>query len=326
MSAIIEQKVVRSAVVAHVWEVAMAAVDRLRTAAPGWVVAALALYIGGVIIVGARWRGFLRMVGGDVSTVRASLATLGGIAIGNLTPSSRLAGEVCRMTLGGAGTPLTWRQLVIATGWDRLSELPPIAVLVIMGAFAARDLAAAWRAFAVAGAVAAVAAVIAIGIARRRAAAASPSWIEQITRHRCDRRVLATGVAWSTAMWLQDGLRLTCATLAFGVVLSPTRVAALAVVAMLGGLVPTIGGVGAVEGGLVSGLIAFGVDMPSAAAITAVERAISFGFSTTAGGAVVMLLGGRSLWAAVSARNQAGKPAAILPTVTPDRSEPAALH
>jgi uncharacterized membrane protein YbhN (UPF0104 family) len=65
---------------------------------------------------------------------------------------------------------------------------------------------------------------------------------------------------------------------------------------MLGALVPTLGGLGAVEGGLVAGLAAFGVDLPTAAAITAIERAISYGFSTGAGLIVIALLGGRSLW------------------------------
>ena len=44
------------------------------------------------------------------------------------------------------------------------------------------------------------------------------------------------------------------------------------------------------------GLMAFGVDLPTAAAVTAIERAISYGFSTLAGGLVIALFGGRSLW------------------------------
>ena len=49
---------------------------------------------------------------------------------------------------------------------------------------------------------------------------------------------------------------------------------------MLGGVVPGVAGLGPVEGGLVAGLMAFGVDLPTAAAVTALERAISYGFST----------------------------------------------
>ena len=103
-------------------------------------------------------------------------------------------------------------------------------------------------------------------------------------------------------MWLQDVLRLTCVTLAFGVSLSTTQIATLSMLAMLGGIVPAVAGLGPVEGGLVAGLMVFGVDLPTAAAITALERAISYGFSTSAGAVVVALLGGRSLWHAARRR------------------------
>ena len=97
-------------------------------------------------------------------------------------------------------------------------------------------------------------------------------------------------------MWLQDFLRLTCVTLAFDVRLSPTKIATLCILAMLGGVLPGVAGLGPVEGGLVAGLMAFGVDLPTAAAVTALERGISYGFSTASGGVVIALLGGRSMW------------------------------
>jgi uncharacterized membrane protein YbhN (UPF0104 family) len=57
-----------------------------------------------------------------------------------------------------------------------------------------------------------------------------------------------------------------------------------------------------VEGGLVAGLIAFGVDVPTAAAITVLERAISYGLSTAAGAVVIARFGGAQLWHAARAR------------------------
>ena len=48
--------------------------------------------------------------------------------------------------------------------------------------------------------------------------------------------------------------------------------------------------------------MAFGVDLPTSAAVTALERAISYGFGTAAGGAVIALLGGRSMWIGVRRR------------------------
>jgi uncharacterized membrane protein YbhN (UPF0104 family) len=307
--------------VTQLWSVLRASLDRLATATPGWVFAALALYVASLFIVGVRWRGFVRMLGGDIGTLRATLATLGGIAIGNLTPSSRLAGEACRMSLARVDGNVTWPQIGIATAWDRLSEIPPIAVLSIVAAFAVGRTSAARRWSVLAAAITIlVVAVIGLRRVRRTPPANRPGWLRNLSLQRCDSRIFAIGVGWSTLLWLQDVLRLTCAARALGIMLSPSKMALLAVLAMLGGLVPTIGGLGAVEGGLMGGLVAFGVQVPTAAAITAVERAISFGFSTAAGAMVVTLLGGRSLLTVLRARDRS-RPLADLPEGTSRRSE-----
>jgi len=62
-----------------------------------------------------------------------------------------------------------------------------------------------------------------------------------------------------------------------------------------GGLVPTIGSVGAIEGSLVAGLMMCGATADTAVAITLVERAISYGLSTALGAASLAVLGGRAI-------------------------------
>jgi uncharacterized membrane protein YbhN (UPF0104 family) len=286
-----------------IWHTVADSVHRLSTADPRYVLAALALYVVSLFIAGARWRGFLRALGGDVSVTRATLATLGGIAAGNLAPSSRVGGEACRIGLVRLTGTATWRQATIAAVWDRLSELPPIVVLGVMALIAVRHLTSAWRTASIVGGVAVALILGGFGIARlRRSGIGLAGWRERLALDRVSGRVFAEGVGYSVLVWFQDVLRLTCATLAFGVTLSPTRIATLSMLAMLGGLVPAIGGLGPVEGSLVTGLMAFGVDVPTAAAITAVERAISYGFSTSAGALVIALIGGQSLWTAARAR------------------------
>ena len=284
-----------------IWHTVEISVRRLGTARPGYAVAALALYIASVFIVGARWRGFLRALGGEVGVVRATLATLGGLAAGNLTPAP--GGEACRIALVGQGGRATWQQATIAAVWDRLSELPPIIVLGGMALVAVRHLAVGWRTPAIIGGLAVALIAGAFAIARlRRSSFALAGWRERLAVDRVSGRVFAEGVGYASLVWLQDVLRLTCVTLAFGVVLSPTQIATLSILAMLGGIVPAIAGLGPVEGGLVAGLLAFGVDLPTAAAVTALERAISYAFSTSAGVIVIGLIGGRSVWNAVRGR------------------------
>lgn len=280
-----------------IWHVLGEGARRLMTARPGYILVALSLYVVSVVIVGARWRGFVRSLGGEVAVWRASLATLGGIAVNNLFPSGRLGGEACRIALVRQHGVVTWRQATVSAVWDRLSQIPAIAILVVLAVLAIKDLASNWRQLAALGGV--FLALIAAGIVirrLRRSERVAGAWREHLAFSRANLRVFAVAVGLSGLVFLQDVLRISCAALAFGVSLPPTRVAVLSIVALLGGLAPSIGGLGPVEGGLVAGLVAFGVDVPTAAAITAAERLISYGFSTSAGSAVVALLGGKRLW------------------------------
>jgi uncharacterized membrane protein YbhN (UPF0104 family) len=279
------------------WRIVADSLVRLSTARPGYAAAAFLLYVVSLFIAGARWRGFLRALGGEVGVMRATLATLGGIAAGNLTPAP--GGEACRIALVRLGGRATWQDATIAAIWDRLSELPPILVLSAMSLVAVGHLASSARAGGVAAGVLVVAAVVAFALRRlSRSGFVFAGWRDRLALDRVPLSLFVTGVSYSSALWLQDFLRLTCVTLAFGVDLPPTQIAALCVLAMLGGVVPGIAGLGPVEGGLVAGLTAFGVDLPTAAAVTALERAISYGFSTSAGAVVIAMFGGRSVWSA----------------------------
>ena len=76
----------------------------------------------------------------------------------------------------------------------------------------------------------------------------------------------------------------------------------LSMVVLVGGLFPTIGGLGAVEGGLTAALCLFGARLEQALAVTALERGISYVLATAAGGALLAALGGGSLWKAARGR------------------------
>jgi len=147
-----------------IWHTAAASVERLSTARPAYAATALLLYVVSVLIAGARWRGFLRAQGGEATVLRATLATLGGIAAGNLTPAP--GGEACRIGLVRLGGRATWTQATVAAVWDRLSELPPILVLGGMAFIAVRSLSPAWHWVWVVVAVAAALGVAAVAFRR----------------------------------------------------------------------------------------------------------------------------------------------------------------
>src|SRR5262245_19343792 len=149
-----------------IWQTVLAAVHRMTTARSPYVLAAVILYAGSLWIVGARWRRFIGAAGGAIGLRRATLATLGGVAAGNLTPSSRLAGEACRIALGRMAGTVTLRQASVAALWDRLSEVPPIAVLAVIGAVALRGFGRTARRLVFVGAL--LAAVVGTVVVLRR--------------------------------------------------------------------------------------------------------------------------------------------------------------
>jgi uncharacterized membrane protein YbhN (UPF0104 family) len=282
----------------------------LAAADPVYVAGVFALYVVSLFLVGARWRVFVRAVGGDVSILRATLSNLGGIAAGNISPATRVGGEACRIALVRQSGTVTWRQATIAAAWDRLAELPPVAVLAAVSVVVLRQLVPAGRAWALAIGAVAVIVAVAIGLKwLRRANHRLRQWADYLAADRVSVATYSTGAMLASLMWVQDVVRLACATRAVGLSLPASKLAALSMLGMLGGLVPGVAGLGPVEASLAAGLLAFGASPADAVAATAIERIISYGFSTAAGALTIALVSGRSVWTAIR------QPPAALPDV-----------
>src|SRR4051812_33261419 len=174
----------RPSSVQSIWHILVRSVDRLSDARPGYAAAAFALYVISLAIAGARWRGFLRALGGDVGVTRATLATVGGIAAGNLAPVP--GGEAGGIAVARMGGRATWQQATAAAVWDRLSEVPPIVVLTVVAVPAIGSLAARGRPTPVAiGVFLAAAAVVLFAAWRlRRSGVALTVWRERLAQHR----------------------------------------------------------------------------------------------------------------------------------------------
>lgn len=261
-----------------------------------WVAVALGLYLAAIIAGGLRWQVIVRALGGDIRTHYAVLATIATVFVNNVTPSGRLAGEACRIAITRLKGSITLPLGAVASLGDRLSDLPALAVLGFVSLPVLQPLVGGHlRTLIVA--VALLAAVVAILGPRVRSALRS--WV--LTRQRelggapVSARRVALVVGLGMVIWIEDLLRLMAVAAALDVSLGLPQASALCVMMVVGGMVPTIGGLGAVEGGLVGAMLAFGIDLQTAIAITAVERAISYAFSTLAGGLAVAWLGGRQL-------------------------------
>jgi uncharacterized membrane protein YbhN (UPF0104 family) len=282
------------------------AIDALRSVDLRYVAAALGLYVLGLLAATARWRLILAALGHRVPLTDAFLAYVAGVFVNNVTPGSRLGGEACRVAAIGLRNRVPVPAATVSAVYDRLSELPAVAALVLCGvpALASAGVRVGERVVAIL-----VAAGVAVGgyVAVRRFLRQTNQWTalrELAAGATVDRAAAAMAVGCSILVWGQDVVRLMTVAAAFRMTLTVSQAAVLAVLTIVGGLVPTVGGLGAIEGGLVGGLVLFGVAADTAAAVTAVERAISYVFSTSAGAAAFALIGGRTRWSSVRRRSR----------------------
>jgi uncharacterized membrane protein YbhN (UPF0104 family) len=111
----------------------------------------------------------------------------------------------------------------------------------------------------------------------------------------------ALAVCYATLAQVETIARQVVVAAALGVPLTILQSATITAMAIAGGLVPTVGSVGAIDGSMVAGLMLFGATVETAVAVTIVGRAISYGVSTAAGAVALALLGGRGILRAVRA-------------------------
>ena len=265
------------------------------------VLAAITLHLAGLVVTGERWRGVVASLGGRVTLARSTLINLAGIFVRNATPTTGLGGDASRIALlRAAGVPLA--QATASFVYVRAAELPAIAALVlialpVLGAAIGRTSRQIEWAIA-----AAVLATVALWTARRRLRAARQTFRERTAHVRISSAAFGTAIAYATLAQIETLARQVVVAAAFGFPLTIQQSATITALSIAGGLVPTVGSIGAIDGGIVAGLMICGATVDTAVAITLVERAISYGLSTALGAAALAGLGGRAILRLVTDR------------------------
>ena len=121
-------------------------------------------------------------------------------------------------------------------------------------------------------------------------------WKSRLLDAKIDRKKFLIAIGLALLIWGQDILRLMIVAAAFHTSLTLSQVSALAVSSLLMAVVPSIGGLGVIEGGMTALLYLFGFNLETAIAITALERAISYVIATGIGAIAAAALGGIKLW------------------------------
>jgi len=259
-----------------------------------FVAVAVALHLSGLLVTGERWRIVVVALGGRLTLLRSTLINLAGIFVRNATPTTGLGGDASRIALLRAeGVGLA--QAAASFVYVRLAELPAMAAVVLL-ALPAIGAAVARSARGVGIAIALVLGSIAAArVARHRLRAQVAALREKSARVRIGAAAAGGAVAYAALAQMETIVRQIAVAAAFGMPLTIAQSATVTALSIAGGLVPTVGSLGAIEGSMVAALMMCGATADTAVAITLVERAISYGLSTALGAASLAVLGGRAI-------------------------------
>jgi uncharacterized membrane protein YbhN (UPF0104 family) len=265
------------------------------------VLLALALHVTGLVVTGERWRVVIAALGTRLSLWRTTLVNLAGIFVRNATPTTGLGGDASRIALLRAeGMPLA--QATASFAYVRLAELPPLVLVVLISAPAIAAVAERSARALVITSTTLIVCAVALWLMRGTLQTQFASQLERAAHLRIDRTAASLAVAYATLAQAETIARQMVVAAAFGVPLTIEQSATVTAMTIVGGFVPTVGSIGAIDGSMVAGLMLFGASAGDAIAITIVGRAISYGVSTAMGAAALLLLGGRGIVRAVSAR------------------------
>ena len=266
---------------------------------PGLVLLAVTLHLAGLVITGARWRAVAVALGARLSLWRATIINLAGIFVRNVTPTTGLGGDATRIALLGAeGMPLP--NATASFVYVRAAEAPPLMVIALAAAPALGDAIARSSRRIELAATAIALAIVSIWLCRSRAGAAFARVREWHARLRIAPAVWAAAIAYAALAQVETLVRQITVAAAFGFTLSLQQSATVTALGVVGGLVPTVGSIGTIDGGIFAALVLCGAPPDVAIAITVAERAISYGLSTGLGAVALAGLGGRAAlrWAA----------------------------
>jgi succinoglycan biosynthesis protein ExoL len=276
------------------------AVHRLGEANLSFAALALALYIFSLWVGAVRWQRLLLAMGCRVRVMRLLLVNLVGICANNVTLNSRVAGEGARLAALRVTDGVSADRLAISTLYERITDVVGGVLVILLAIPAAWTIGASLRVTRSGIGIAVIVGVAALLLFfARRLLIHLPIgdwWRAAVAKYVVSRSTLAFTTLCSVTISIQDPLRLMAGAAAFGVHLSLSQAAMVSAASMFAGGIPTIGGLGAVEGGLIAALVALKVNLTTAVAITALERGISLVFSTSAGGLAGFWLGGGELW------------------------------
>ncbi len=262
-----------------------------------YVLLALSLYIISVLISSVRWKVILDSLGYSIRAGSLVPVIFGSISVNNLTPANRMGGEPLRIVWAKEQFGVRLPHALVSILYERFVEVIPVAILSLYafyiilpffnGNFNPLKI-------IIYGIFTIIMTITAYYIIKTRFS----SIIKRFSMYpEMLRKAFVPTLLFSSSVWILDIFRLKIVSLALGLHISMNIIIVLSVLSLFLGLLPlTPGGLGVVDGGLVSALVLFQIPLGEAIGMVAVERFISYGVSTFIGLLCLIYFGGLKIW------------------------------
>jgi uncharacterized membrane protein YbhN (UPF0104 family) len=266
-----------------------------------YVFLAISIYLLSVYLFSMRWQQVLFCIDYNLKATSLVPIYFGAVFVNNITPGGNMAGgESFRILWANKLFGISYTNVFKTIFFERLVEAIPVAFLsiYILNAFPSleirflphsltlRTIHLFFLIFLVSG--------ILIWLFRVRFI--SFLKIMQQNWNQFKKSFIPV-LLLSGAVWILDIIRLKSVALALNIDLSINLIITVSILSFLLGALPlTPGGLGIIEGGLISLLLYFGLSLSSASSFVLLERFISYGISSIIGFLYLSYYGGFKIW------------------------------
>lgn len=266
-----------------------------------YVFLAISIYLLSVYLFSVRWQQVLSCIDYDLKATSLVPIYFGAVFINNVTPGGNMAGgESFRILWANKLFGISYTNVFKTIFFERLVEAIPVAFLSIYILYSfpsleirflpqsltLKSIHLFFLVFLVAG----------VAIWFFRAKFISLVKIVQQNWNQFKKSFLPV-LFLSCGVWVLDVIRLKSVALALNIDLSLNLIITVSILSFLLGALPlTPGGLGIIEGGLISLLLYFGLSLASASSFVLLERFISYGISSIIGFLYLSYYGGFKIW------------------------------
>jgi uncharacterized protein (TIRG00374 family) len=275
----------------------------LRETKLRYVFLAISVYLLSVYLFSVRWQQVLLCIGYNLKVTSLIPIYFGEVFVNNITPGGNMAaGESFRILWANKLFGISYSNAFKTVFFERLVEAIPVFFLSIYILYASPALEVRFLPSIDKLTLKSVhlffLVFLAAGIAIWFFRAKLTSFFRNVQKNwEIFKQAFVPVLLLSCGVWTLDVVRLKLVALALNIDLSLSLIVTISILTFILGALPlTPGGLGIIEGGLISLLSYFGLSLASASSFVLLERFISYGISSIIGFLYLSYYGGFKIW------------------------------